>query len=242
MANALTAVRLALVLPLAAALARPELLAPGVVALLLGLAIASDYLDGPLARRTGTASARGMLFDHSTDCLFVTGGLAGAAIAGAVTPILPALIPFAFGQYVVDSYVWHRQRQLRASFLGRWNGILYFVPLVLIAAARLPFPAGFASFLRLAAGVLGYLLAASTVASIIDRATTPFRSIARGSGLVIPHCRSQMLTLQRLLRNRIESQAGRGAGRAFGCAPGSSDCPVSLVSADRRMYCRSSRD
>src|SRR3954469_18207746 len=79
MANALTALRLALVLPLAAALARPGLLPPGVVALLLGLAIASDYLDGPLARRTGTASATGMLFDHSTDCLFVTGGLAGAA-------------------------------------------------------------------------------------------------------------------------------------------------------------------
>ena len=173
MANALTAVRLALVLPLAATFARPELLAPWAVALLLGLAIASDVLDGPLARRTGTASAKGQLFDHSADCLFVTGGLTGAAIAGAVTPILPALIPFAFGQYVVDSYVWHRQRQLRASSLGRWNGILYFVPIVLIAAARLPFPTGFASFLLLAAGALGYLLVASTVASMIDRATTP---------------------------------------------------------------------
>jgi len=174
-ANALTAVRLALVIPVAAALARPELLAPGVVALLLGLAIASDYFDGPLARRMGKASARGMLFDHSTDCLFVTGGLAGAAVAGAITPILPALIPLAFGQYVVDSYVRHRQRQLRASRLGRWNGIMYFVPIVIITAARLPFPAGFASLLRLAARVLGYLLVASTVASVIDRATTPFK-------------------------------------------------------------------
>src|SRR5262252_8961738 len=176
MANALTAMRLALMLPVAAGLARPALLAPGIVALLLGLAIASDYLDGPLARRTGTASARGVLFDHSTDCLFVTGGLAGVAIAGSITPILPALIPLAFGQYVVDSYVWHRQRQLRASFLGRWNGILYFVPIVLVAAARLPFPASFASLLRLAAAVLAYLLVGSTIVSMIDRATTPFRS------------------------------------------------------------------
>jgi phosphatidylglycerophosphate synthase len=176
MANALTAVRLVLVLPMAAALARPDFLAPGVVALMLCVAIATDYLDGPIARRTGTASAKGQLFDHSTDCLFVTGGLAGAAMAGAVTPILPVLIPFAFGQYVVDSYVWHRQRQLRASFLGRWNGILYFVPIVLVAAARLPFPVSFASRLGPAAGVLGYLLLASTVVSMIDRATTPFRS------------------------------------------------------------------
>src|SRR6476646_594332 len=175
MANALTAVRLLWVVPTAAALARPDLLAPGVVALLLCVAIATDYLDGPIARRTGTASAKGQLFDHTTDCLFVTAGLAGAAIAGSITPILPVLIPFAFGQYVVDSYVWHRQRQLRASVLGRWNGILYFVPIVLITAARLPFPAGFASLLRLAARVLGYLLVASTVASVIDRATTPFK-------------------------------------------------------------------
>jgi phosphatidylglycerophosphate synthase len=175
-ANAITALRLALVFPVAAGLARPELLGPGAIAVLIGLAIASDYLDGPIARWTGKASASGMLFDHSTDCLFVTAGLAGAAVAGAVTPILPALIPLAFGQYVVDSYVWHRQRQLRASFLGRWNGILYFVPLVLIATSRLPFAPGFVSVLRLATRVFGYLLAASTVVSMIDRATTPFRS------------------------------------------------------------------
>jgi phosphatidylglycerophosphate synthase len=178
MANALTAVRLLLVLPTAAALARPDLLTPAVLALMLCVAIASDYLDGPIARRTGTASPRGQLFDHTTDCLFVTGGLTGAALAGGVTPILPLLIPFAFAQYVVDSYVWHRQRQLRASFLGRWNGILYFVPIVLIAAARLPFPAAFASFLQLVASVLGYVLAASTLVSMIDRATTPVRSRA----------------------------------------------------------------
>lgn len=178
MAHALTALRLALVFPTAAAFASPELLAPGLVALLLGAAIATDYLDGRVARMTGMASATGQLFDHATDCLFVTGGLAGAAMAGSVTPILPALIPFAFGQYVVDSYVLHRQRHLRASGLGRWNGILYFVPLVLIAAARLPFPAGFASLLPPAAAVLGYLLVASTAASMIDRATTTDRSAA----------------------------------------------------------------
>ena len=97
----------------------------------------------------------------------LTAALAGAAIGGSITPLLPVLIPLAFGQYVVDSYVWFRQKQLRASVLGRWNGIMYFVPVVLITAARLPFPSGFASLLRLAARVLGYLLVASTVASMI---------------------------------------------------------------------------
>ena len=87
MANALTAIRLTLALPIAAALADSELLAPIPLAALLALAIASDYLDGPVARRTGKASATGMLFDHTTDCLFVTGGLMGAAIGGCLAAI-----------------------------------------------------------------------------------------------------------------------------------------------------------
>jgi phosphatidylglycerophosphate synthase len=177
MANTLTAIRLLLALPVAVALAHPTFATPSVAALLLAMAIATDYLDGPVARRMGTASPAGMLFDHTTDCLFVTAGLSGAALAGSITPILPALIPFAFGQYVVDSYVWSRRRQLRASFLGRWNGIFYFVPLVLITVARLPVPSQLASVLNQAAGALGYLLAASTVASMIDRATTPARPV-----------------------------------------------------------------
>jgi phosphatidylglycerophosphate synthase len=172
MANVLTAVRLALVLPAAVAFARPEFLAPGVVALLLSVAIVSDFFDGPVARMTGTASAKGQLFDHTTDCLFVTGGLTGAAWSGVVTPLLPVLIPIAFGQYVVDSYVWHRQRRLRASRLGRWNGILYFVPLVVIAVSRLNIPGLAASVLLPLAGALGYGLVASTIASVLDRATT----------------------------------------------------------------------
>ncbi len=176
MANALTALRLALALPVAVSLARPETLGHGVVAFLLALAILTDVLDGAVARRRGTASASGMLFDHSTDCVFVTSGLAGAALAGAITPILPVLIPFAFGQYVVDSYVLHHRRQLRASLLGRWNGIFYFVPIVLVAASRLPFPVSFSSLLGLAARALAYLLMLSTVASMLDRATTPATS------------------------------------------------------------------
>jgi phosphatidylglycerophosphate synthase len=176
MANALTALRLALVVPVAVAFARPDFLPPGAVGLLLAVAIASDYVDGPVARSTGTASARGQLFDHTTDCLFVTGGLAGAASSGVVTPLLPALIPVAFGQYVVDSYVWHRQKRLRASRLGRWNGILYFVPLVTIAVARLQIPGLAATVLLPATSVFGYALVASTVASMLDRATTPVES------------------------------------------------------------------
>jgi phosphatidylglycerophosphate synthase len=174
-AHAITATRLLLVAPVALAFARPDLLGPWLLFILVWVAIATDYADGPVARLSGTASPGGQLFDHATDCLFVTAGLAGAAWSGLVTPILPVLIVVAFGQYVLDSYLLYRQKALRMSAIGRWNGIFYFVPLVVGAGARLPLLAGLAAFLTGTVNMLGYALAASTVVSIIDRALAPLR-------------------------------------------------------------------
>ena len=175
-ADLLTGLRLALALPLAYAFARPEFLGGGAVAALLATATLSDYLDGKVARRLGTASPRGQLFDHGTDCLFVTACLTGAAVAGRVPVLLPALVAVAFGQYVFDSYWVHRQKRLRMSTLGRWNGIGYFVPLVGLAAARLDVFSAIAAFLVPAARATAYVLVASTVVSMIDRATAARRA------------------------------------------------------------------
>ncbi len=177
-ADLLTSVRLVLALPLAVAFARPDFMSAGLVALLLGVAIATDYFDGMVARRRGTASSSGQLFDHSTDCLFVTTGLAGAAVADLVPLVLPVLITVAFGQYVFDSYWVHCQKRLRLSGIGRWNGVLYFVPLVLLAAARLEVGRDVTSVLTLTALAASYALGASTVISIIDRATAALRARA----------------------------------------------------------------
>ena len=57
MAHLLTGIRLALALPLAVAFAGPDYLHPLIVALLLAAAIATDYFDGVVARRQGTATA-----------------------------------------------------------------------------------------------------------------------------------------------------------------------------------------
>ncbi len=67
-------------------------------------------------------------FDHTTDFLFVTSGLFAGALRGAFPWILPVLITAAFAQYVIDSYWIHRHTKLRGSKLGRYNGMLYFVP------------------------------------------------------------------------------------------------------------------
>ncbi len=170
-ADLLTGLRLGLALPLAISFARPDFLSAWLVAVLLTLAIASDYFDGVVARRHGTASADGQLFDHGTDCLFVTACLTGAALAGSVPLMLPVLIAMAFSQYVLDSYWLHRRKQLRMSTIGRWNGIGYFVPLVVLAAARLEVVPGLSPLLTVAARVVAYVLVASTLVSIVDRAT-----------------------------------------------------------------------
>ena len=138
MANLLTAIRLLLVIPVAWGFADPGLFPPWVLVVLIAVAIASDYFDGIVARATNTASARGQLFDHGTDFLFVSLGLAGLSMTGLIYPLLPLLIAIAFTQYVFDSYYLSKQKRLRMSFLGRWNGVFYFAPLVIAASARLP--------------------------------------------------------------------------------------------------------
>ena len=134
------------------------------------IAIVSDIVDGPIARRQGTASEGGRAADHTVDFLFVTCGLMAGAARGVFPWILPLLIAAAFGQYVIDSYWLHRQRQLRMSQLGRYNGILYFVPLGGDILIRLGL-----SFLEpLLLPVCGALVV-STLLSIGDRLAALYR-------------------------------------------------------------------
>jgi CDP-diacylglycerol--glycerol-3-phosphate 3-phosphatidyltransferase len=92
------------------------------------LAVATDLADGPIARRRGETSVFGAFFDHGTDALFVTSGLAALAQRGDVPVLLPILVVLAFTQYTLDSRVLSGQA-LRTSRLGRWNGIAYYVVL-----------------------------------------------------------------------------------------------------------------
>ena len=174
MANFLTAIRLFLIIPTALGIAEVITLSPLLLLSLILVAILTDYFDGKVARKLGTASPTGMLFDHATDFLFVTLCLLAAAFAGKVTFLLPLLIAIAFSQYVIDSYFYYRDKQLRMSKLGRWNGILYFIPVVLVPATRIP---GIGDFTGSEfVSWVGWTLVMSTVISILDRAIAPSRT------------------------------------------------------------------
>jgi len=175
MANTLTGIRLLLVVPVAWALAFPNFMSAPLLLVLITVGILTDYFDGIVARATNMASAKGQLFDHWTDCCFVAAGLTGVANIGLVSPILPLLIAIAFSQYVLDSYFLFKQKQLRMSFLGRWNGIFYFLPLIMISVSRLESVAEIQENIESIVALVNYLLIVSTVASIIDRGLAPLR-------------------------------------------------------------------
>ena len=170
MANLLTSIRLLLIIPVTWSLADPLIIQGQVLLLLIFVAIATDYFDGIIARATQSASEKGQLFDHGTDFLFVTSGLAGCAYAGLINPVLPWLIVLAFTQYVLDSHYLHHQRDL-----GRWNGIFYFAPLIIIACSRLGLGQDVSDVLEHITALVAWILLVSTILSIFDRAIAPMR-------------------------------------------------------------------
>lgn len=168
-ANALTALRLLCGPLLVLALIDRAAVA---AALLFWLAVATDLLDGRVARRFGESSALGGFLDHATDAAFVSLGLAALVLRGEAPAPLPLLVALAFLQYTVDSRV-VRGGALRASALGRWNGIAYFVPVgtvVVRDALALAWPG------RGILLALGWALVASTLVSMADRALALRRS------------------------------------------------------------------
>lgn len=136
------------------------------------LAVATDFADGWVARRYGEATPLGGVIDHAVDATFVTVGAAALAQVGALPTPLAPLIVAAFLQYTFDSR--HiAARGLRPSSLGRWNGIAYYVIVAVpIVRDTLGWSWPEPGFVML----LGWLLVASTVASMLDRLRVMLRS------------------------------------------------------------------
>tara|TARA_B100000953_G_scaffold249448_1_gene211900 strand:- start:2795 stop:3319 length:525 start_codon:yes stop_codon:yes gene_type:complete len=93
---------------------------------LLLLAILSDMIDGPIARKKDQESAIGGLLDHTCDALLVTFLLFSLSKTHEIPVLLPILVLLSFSQYVLDSKALSGKK-LRTSLLGRFNGIAYFV-------------------------------------------------------------------------------------------------------------------
>jgi cardiolipin synthase (CMP-forming) len=170
-ANALTGIRLALAPVLAWAICGH---APPLALVCFALAVATDLADGRVARRFGEASALGGFLDHATDATFVATGIASLACVGVAPTALAPLVLAAFAQYALDSRAL-AGRPLRASLLGRWNGIAYFV-LLGIPVVRDGLAIGWPPD-ALVHG-FGWALVATTCASMLDRGIALLRARA----------------------------------------------------------------
>lgn len=147
-------------------------------AVLFVIAVATDVSDGIVARRRGEVSAFGGLLDHSIDALFVTVNLAALAAAGLITPLLAPLAIASFTQYVWDSKALSGA-PLRASVLGRWNGIGYYV---IVGTATIPHALGITWLPSALVAVAAWLLVISTLISMADRAFALWRIRKKATG------------------------------------------------------------
>jgi len=132
--------------------------------LMLG-ALISDVADGAVARKLNQVTNIGGLLDHGSDALLVLSGLTVFAAFSVITWALPILVVIAFAQYVWDSGSL-RRAPLRASSIGKLNGMMYFAFVILLIAREaffLPIPNAAAT------SYLAWGLVLSTLVSITDR-------------------------------------------------------------------------
>ena len=113
-ADVCTAVRAALAPVVAWLLTRPRggWLAFG----LFGVAVATDFLDGRLARAGGHATTRGRLLDHGADVAFLLPALVVLGRARRISLALAPVVALTFGLYVLDG--WRRGRATGAIELA----------------------------------------------------------------------------------------------------------------------------
>ncbi len=133
-------------------------------------ALLSDLLDGRLARARGDVQRYGTLIDHGCDAFFVTTIAASGARLGLVPPLLPVCMALAFVQYALDAK--SPAAGLRASRLGRLNGVAYFVFAGMLIGVRHLWPTG-APWLW----VCGIALLASTIVSMVMRGAFVARQV-----------------------------------------------------------------
>ena len=134
---------------------------------LLLLAILSDLLDGPIARKKGQETATGGLLDHSCDALLVAVLLFVLNKTHGIPILLPILVVGSFLQYVLDSKALSGHK-LRTSLLGRSNGIAYYV------LASICIFSGAVGIFQLDKVLIicAWILIASTLASMSERLWT----------------------------------------------------------------------
>lgn len=105
--------------------------------LLFAVAAASDYFDGWVARRKGTASSQGQLLDHATDVIFIGSSLVFFAATGRISWWVPLAVSASVAAYTRD--LWREVRLAQdptkaRSLVGHAAGVTNYMLVGLLAA------------------------------------------------------------------------------------------------------------
>jgi cardiolipin synthase len=136
------------------------------------LAIITDILDGWLARKLSSVSAKGGLLDHSADAVLVAAILSTLSYLDLIPWTLPVFLMAAFVQYVLDSNAL-QGKTLRTSRLGRYNGFGYYI---LSGIPLIQTSTGWQLISESSIYYLAWGLVLTTVISMTDRAVLLWRS------------------------------------------------------------------
>ena len=138
--------------------------------LLYLVALFSDVLDGKVARRMGSASLRGALFDAGVDFLLAFSGSLGCAVLGLIGLWVPGVLVLVFLQFVVVIM----SRRSVYDPIGKVFGLftLLIVPIVLV------FPSISSVYVESIVLLLGGL---STLGKMVPR-TEPYKAWLRLDG------------------------------------------------------------
>jgi phosphatidylglycerophosphate synthase len=99
--------------------------------------VASDLIDGPIARRLGTAGSRGALLDAACDVLVVMSAAVAAGLSDARYAGLAAIMALTFLSYAAFSLIIGRFAYTR---LGRYDGVVSY-GVIAMAIAKAPLAA-----------------------------------------------------------------------------------------------------
>ena len=132
-ANGLTALRFVLTFPIVSAIGHGNTIA---AIALMAVAVWSDAADGAVARRTGTASPRGALWDVGADTTLVLAVQARLCVTGEWPPYLLAMSVCSILTFLLLSA---EARSVTKNSIGRYTGGVLMgaicLHLLLVAAA-----------------------------------------------------------------------------------------------------------
>ncbi len=95
--------------------------APGAAFVLAGIAAATDFVDGRLARRLGSGSSRGAALDVIGDGVFVLSGLGALAWAGVLSWALPIAAAVSL---LALARAWSRRPRADTAATRGWPDLL----------------------------------------------------------------------------------------------------------------------